>query len=319
MLASEVQTHDVEVRTALALAAATQCPVTIENVGGASGIGRRHLAWARAAAAVCGGTAQGALGMSTLEFEPGAVASGQHEVAIGVGRSAVELAWVVLPAALTAPGAVDVLVRGATHTVDAPGAGWLVRSLAPRLETLGRSVTAEVEQTGFAPGSGKLRLRVGAVGETAHGYKAAEGAVVLVAHLTAAVGEREAAQLAQAGFACRVIEAASSSPGNAIALDVLDGKRREVFTACGQRGVSGAELVETQLARACAWRESGADLSCESGDAWLVALALGGGGEYTVPGPSPNTARIAEIVEKFIDVEVSLRVDGSLTRIEVRP
>ena len=315
---------DVELRTALALSAATGAAVYLEAVGAATdraGVWRPHLSWAQAAASMCGAEVEAQLGGESLVFLPGPVTAGVKDLSIGLGHSAVEVALVALPAALVAPGVVELCVRGSTHAPGSGGPSWLQVALAPWIASLGRTLAVTEDAPGFPPAGGQLRICVSPVEPGARSAPATGmRAVVTVGHLPDEVAAREVELLrAHNIHDVQVRGVHSASPGNAVCVEVGTTCGCEVFEACGARGVSGATLVEAVWSQVDAWVASGAQVAPATADVLVVALALAGGGEFTASALSPDTERIAEITEKYVDVEVSMAKQGDRVTIRVRP
>lgn len=318
MLTIEVQ-NDTDVRTALSLAAATGTPTRLLGVGGAGGAVRRHLAWARAAAGICAAFVDAEIGGGEIAFRPRAVVTGEVQCAVGMGHSAIDLVRVILPAFLRRPGALSVHASGATHVPGSQGAGWLARSVIPRLAPYGGDLRVENDATGFAPaGGGRVRVEAGVAPAR---ESAVSRARVLLGHLPDAIGERETAALREAfpGLEVTVVSVPSRSPGNAIELELRDGARWEIFGACGRRGLSGTRLVEGLVDRASSWVASGAEVTSETAEALVPLLAVLGGGSFTVDRCSDRLVADARLAEKYLPVEVGLVAKDEMYALEVRP
>ena len=106
-------------RTSLALSCITGKRLRIEKIRAARrkpGLARQHLVCVRAACEISDGVCRGdALGSQVLDFQPGAVRSGDFHFDIGSAGSASLVVQTVLPALLLASEPSQVTVTGGTH------------------------------------------------------------------------------------------------------------------------------------------------------------------------------------------------------------
>jgi RNA 3'-terminal phosphate cyclase (ATP) len=99
------------------------------------------------------------------------------------------------------------------------------------------------------------------------------------------------------------------------------GNVTELFSALGEKGIS-AERVASGLARECkAFLKSTAPVGAYLSDQLMVPLALGEGGRYRTPSPlTLHAITNAEVIQKFLDVEITLiDMDDETSEITIQP
>ncbi|MEO0868633.1 MAG: RNA 3'-terminal phosphate cyclase [Cyanobacteria bacterium J06642_11] len=145
-------------RSALTLSMLTQQPFQIKNIRAKRsnpGLGQQHLTCIRAAAQVCGGTAQGAERRSTeLIFYPGQLQPGEHHIEIGTAGSTVLVAQTLLPALWDAGSPSRLRITGGTHNRNAPTADYFETVYLPAVKRLGIEATVTLVKHGFEPKGG---------------------------------------------------------------------------------------------------------------------------------------------------------------------
>lgn len=156
-------------RTALCLAALTRRDAEVVDVRAsrrAPGLRFEQLAEARAIAEVSRGRLEGdTTGSTTLRFSPGRAASGRYEVSLadphGEAGPVGPILQALVPILMSAPGASELVVRGATHGPEAPTATYLQTVFQPTARKFGFRGEVVTEKWGWAPhGVGAVRVSV---------------------------------------------------------------------------------------------------------------------------------------------------------------
>lgn len=322
-------------RTSLALAMLTGTPVTLDHIRAKRskpGLMRQHLTAVRAAAELCQARLEGdAIGSSRVVFEPGELCIKDYHFKIGTAGSTGLVLQTVLPALLGADAPVTITLEGGTHNPKAPSADFLQAVFAPLLGRIGPRLEVRCEAYGFYPaGGGRLvaeltplpvaqwqRLELLERGEA----RQRQG-IALVANLPGSIAKREIATMhEQMGWPaeCYAIRQESSAgPGNVVMARVDFEHVSELFTAFGEKGKHGDRVVGELVEEWRAYMASGAPVGEHLADQLLLPMALGKGGVFHCSPPSLHARTQAEIIEKFLEVEIGFeRVDGKIWRASV--
>jgi RNA 3'-terminal phosphate cyclase (ATP) len=309
-------------RSSLALSLVTGIPFRIEKIrAGRSkpGLLRQHLTAVNAAAQVSGADARGAsLGSRELTFVPGVIRPGDYRFAVGTAGSATLVLQTVLPALLGAGGPSQLTLEGGTHNPFAPPFDFLARAFLPLLERMGARVEAVIEHAGFYPAGGGL-FRVAIAPATAlrrldlreRGEVRRRSARALVSGLSLAIAHREL-KAVRKGLSwdadCLHAEEVKDAqgPGNICMLEIESAHVTEVFTGFGERGRPAEAVAAAAIDEARRYLASGAPVGVHLADQLLLPLALAGGGSFRTVAPSRHTTTNAEVLKKFLDVDVRL-------------
>ena len=308
-------------RTALALSLVTGTPFRIEKIRAGRkkpGLARQHLTAVQAAAKIGRARVTGAsLASMEITFIPGSITPDEYRFTVGTAGSTTLVLQTVLPALLTAAGPSSLTLEGGTHNPFAPPFDFLEKCFLPLLNRMGPRVVAVLNRPGFYPaGGGRFEVTVAPSGELARLDLCERGgirrrfAAALVAGLPRHIAEREIA-LVRRGMGLErsqveVVELpADRGPGNVVSIEIESERITEVFTGFGQRGVR-AEVVAQRTVEA-AQRYVAADVPVGEhlADQLLIPLALAGGGSFKTLPLTPHTRTNAEILQKFLDIEVS--------------
>ncbi len=308
-------------RTALTLSMITGQPFRISNIRAnrpKPGLMRQHLASVKAAVAVCGARAEGdALGSTSLEFVPGQVKPGTYEFSIGTAGSATLVLQTVVPALLYAAGPSVVHVSGGTHNPKAPPAEFLQRAYGRAMADMGAQLEFHLGRAGFYPaGGGAVRATVQPLqgwrkldlvqrGERREAY-----AESLVAAVPAGVASRELDCVAKAmGWSDEQLHFKPLpndwGPGNALLLTLDNEHVTEVFAAFGEKARRAEEVARDAVAQARRYLASGAAVSEHLADQLLLPMALAGGGSFTMDVVSQHTLTNAEVIARFLPVNIA--------------
>jgi RNA 3'-terminal phosphate cyclase (ATP) len=325
------------IRTSCALSLITGRPFRVENVRARRekpGLQRQHLTAVLAAAEVGRAEVRGAqVGSREFTFVPGEITSGDYVFSIGTAGSTTLVLQTLLPPLMIAQGPSMLTLEGGTHNKHAPPFEFLERTFLPLVNRMGPKVEINLERYGFyPPGGGRLSVLVEPVRALKRldieerGEIRAERARALVVKLPPAIAERELMVIAERmGWSREQLRVETSnnalSPGNVLTIEIESEPLTEVITGMGERGVRAETVAERAVEEAQKYLMSGAPVGCHLADQLLIPLALaGGGGSYTTGPLSLHTTTNIQIIQQFLDVEISTaQVSEQLWKIEVRP
>ena len=322
------------IRTSCALSLITGRPFRVEQVRARRekpGLQRQHLTAVLAAAEIGRAEVRGAeVGAREFAFIPGEVSPGDYVFRIGTAGSTTLVLQTVLPPLMIAKGPSRLSLEGGTHNVHAPPFEFLEKTFLPLVKRLGPRVTLNLERYGFyPPGGGRFnvsiepesvlqRLDLNERGETV-----AEVARALVVKLPPSIGERELAVIREKmGWSDDQLRVETSnnalSPGNVLTIEIESEHLTEVITGMGERGVRAETVAERAVEEAQQYMANGAPVGAHLADQLLIPLALAGAGSYTTGPLSLHTTTNIQVIQKFLDVEISTTQVGEQTwKIEV--
>jgi RNA 3'-terminal phosphate cyclase (ATP) len=314
-------------RTSLALALVTGRAFRIEKIRAGRqkpGLMRQHLTAVGAAAEIGQAEVQGAaIGSPELTFTPGTVKPGSYHFAVGTAGSATLVLQTVLPALMLAGEPSELLLEGGTHNPLAPPFEFLARAFLPLLERMGPRVTATLERPGFFPaGGGRIAVTIEPVKAIKplelleRGEIRERRARAAVAQISGRVAERELKVVADMlgwGSECLCVEQVQGSqgPGNVLTLELASEHVTEVFTGFGQRGVLAEKVAEDVVREVREYLAApGVPVGRHLADQLLIPLSLAGGGSFRTLPPTRHTMTNAEIVKKFLNVDIRVQEIG---------
>lgn len=310
-------------RTSLALAIITNQPLRIERIRAKRdkpGLRRQHLVAVRAAADISGGKLTGdEIGSRELEFHPQAARPGRYHFDIGsAGSTTLVLQTILLPL-LLAEGHSTIELTGGTHNPFAPPADFLQQAFLPLLNRMGAKVSFDVERFGFYPaGGGRVRAEIASTGSLTPLRLVDRGEIrrrlcrAIVANLPEHIGRRELATVAAAldwpeeCLELRKDEGCFVGKGNVVNLEIESEHVTEVFTGFGRRGVAAEKVAGEAAAEAKRYLDAGVPVGEHLADQLLLPLALAGGGEYVTLPPSSHLKTNADIIRRFLNVQIGM-------------
>jgi RNA 3'-terminal phosphate cyclase (ATP) len=319
------------VRSSLALALVTGQPLTVTNVRAGRrqpGLMRQHLAALDAAAQVGRAEVRGAaVGSTCFEFQPHEVVAGDHEFRVGSAGSATLVLQTVLPALLLAKAPSALTLEGGTHNPWAPPFDFLAKALLPLVRRMGPQVEVILERPGFYPAGGGRFSAAIRPSEALSGFELLDrGEVVarkvraITARLPTHIAERECQQIArQTGWdwSCFHVEEARDArgPGNVVMIELECERVTEVFTGFGQRGVRAEEVADGAVRAALAYLRADVPVGPHLADQLMLPLGVsahtgGGGGAFRTTPLSRHSTTHADILRRFLDVDVSVESEG---------
>jgi RNA 3'-terminal phosphate cyclase (ATP) len=297
-------------------------PFTIENIRGKRkkpGLLRQHLTAVRAASAIGGTAVEGAgVGMTELQFAPGAIKPGDYEFSVGTAGSATLVLQAVLPALILAKENSTLRLKGGTHNPWAPPFGFLKESFLPIVKRMGPAVDAQLISPGFYPaGGGELVVAIQPSNELKYldlverGEAVNTRVVAQVANLSANIARKEARVIAKklelTNESIEIEEMENSiGPGNVVSVFVESDQVTEVITGFGEKGVSAEKVGKRAANDVASYLESGAAVGRYLADQLLIPMALGGGGRFTTVKPTEHTATNIDVIKRFLNVEIEM-------------
>lgn len=313
-------------RTALSLSICTGTPFRIVNIRAkrkTPGLMRQHLTAVQAAADICGAQVEGGrAGSQTLRFAPGPVRGGDYRFAIGTAGSCTLVFQTILPALLRADAPSRVELHGGTHNPLAPPFHFLERAFLPMLRRMGADVSLELKRCGFYPAGGGefvahinpaplAPLTLDEPGPRRRAY-AESFIAALPLHIARreleVVGKRMGwpeEQLFLRGLSN------DQGPGNALLITLEQENVTEVFVGFGEKGVTAEAVAERTAKEALRYLASGAAVGPYLADQLLLPLALAGGGSFTASALSRHTVTNAEVIRRFLAIDIRMEDLGN--------
>ncbi len=321
-------------RSALSLSLLTGRPFVIEKIraGRAKpGLLRQHLTAVNAAQAIGDAQVEGAsMGSLNLQFTPRAVLHGDRTFSIGTAGSVVLVLQTVLPPLLVKPGKSQLVIEGGTHNPLAPPWPFLEEVFLPILVNMGAKVKGRMERAGFMPaGGGRVHLEIEGVPALRplelleRGALSARSARAIVSNLSRSIAERElkelAARLGLSPGELRAEVLPSSGPGNALCLELVFERGRELITAIGEKSLASEAVAAQVAAEAARFLAAVVPVGEHLADQLLLPLAIAGGGSFRTLAPTPHARTNASVIERFLPVSVAFEDRGAgAWQVEVR-
>lgn len=321
-------------RTCLALSLVTGKPFRIRNIRSGRkkpGLMRQHLTALKAATKIGSARVEGAeLHSTAFTFSPGRVRPGEYRFDIGTAGSCTLVLQTVLPALMIADGASKLILKGGTHNEFAPPFDFLARTFLPIIQRMGPDVKASLDRHGFYPaGGGRFSVTIHPVGALrrvdlmARGKIVRRAATAVVARLPRHIAERElkvvGKRLAWNTDSLRVEEVQNSrGPGNVLMVEVESECLTEVFTGFGKRGVTAEKVSARTVKSVVEYLAHDAPVGRHLADQLLIPMALAGGGRFRTLAPTLHTRTNAEIIQRFLDIDISIKeVESGAWEVEV--
>jgi RNA 3'-terminal phosphate cyclase (ATP) len=322
-------------RTSLTLACITGKNLHIENIRAARrnpGLARQHLSCVQAACEICNGQCRGAtLSSQVLDFQPGAIRSGDFSFDIGSAGSASLVIQTILPALFLADGPSTVAVTGGTHNPWAPPFDFLRETFLPAIASAGFAADCTLVKHGFFPaGGGRIAFDIRPWRKDAgRGIDFCEQprnmqihARIYTAKLPSHIAERQRILLLQGNLKIENIEHVevtdSDGPGNCVMLR-LCGDRTTVFTAFGQKGKPSDKVVGEVTSLAEDFIRSGSAVDRFLADQLLIYMAVLKSGTYTTNDLSTHLSTNIETIKKFLPVNFETENQDRIYRISCVP
>lgn len=277
------------VRTALALSALTGEPFHMSAIRAGRpdpGLKPQHLAGVRLMQTLCSAEVTGdALGSQDLEFIPGPLRGGVHDIDVGTAGSLTLMMQTVLPALVPSDLDTDVTLRGGTDVKWSPPIDHYQQVLLPLLRRMGARVELTVERRGCYPqGGGCVRLKIqgGALRPLrlrTRGELLRVSGTAFAQNLPGAVADRIADSVSLEIPGAEVRREVGSGPSTGAGVTLSAEYEHAVlgWNALGARGVS-SEKVGREAARGLLEEmKAGGTVDARTADQLLPFLALADG------------------------------------------
>jgi RNA 3'-terminal phosphate cyclase (ATP) len=280
------------------------------------GLRNQHLACVRAAKTVSHADSTGDfIGSDDLVFCPGDIACGDFAFDVGSAGSSTLVLQTILPALIQSSGRSDVEIKGGTHNTFAPPEHFFSRVFCPLLGRIGFAVDCTLGRYGFYPAGGGI-IRAGIMRESQtkplvlcdRGRLLSAHVRAIVSNLNEEIAKSESDAVAR-GLGLKNLQihtesVESNGPGNVVMIELCHENVTEVFTGFGERGkhrdrVSGEAILEARE-----YISSGAPVGKHLADQLLIPLAIAKGGSFITLTPTLHTRTNAEIIKRFLDVEI---------------
>lgn len=321
-------------RSALALSLITGRTFRLVNIRAnrpKPGLAAQHLACVRAAAMIGGAQYKGgAIGSSTLVFEPGRVKSGNYSFAIGTaGATGLVLHTVALPLALSGTSTSRVTITGGTHVAHSPSFHFNQTTWSGYWKHVGLGITLEMIRPGFYPrGGGEIMATIEPCATlrgltltsspeitTAGGFAAVTG---LPDSIAREMARRLKHRMAMAGIDSHIVEenwseGRGSGPGAVCGVVFRQQTVPAVFVGLGERGKPGGVVADEAADEALRFRENGGVVDPHSADQLVLTLAFAKqASEFRTSEVTRHLLTNIETIRRFVDVEI--RCEGSVGR-----
>ncbi|CAB1057366.1 RNA 3'-terminal phosphate cyclase (EC [Olavius sp. associated proteobacterium Delta 1] len=318
-------------RTSLALSLVTGKPFSIRNIRAGRkkpGLMRQHLTAVNAAAEIGLAAIEGnRIGSQAFTFEPETIKPGNFHFAIGSAGSCTLVFQTILPALLIAGEPTEIILEGGTHNPFAPPFDFLEKAFLPVINRMGPRVDAVLEKPGFYPaGGGRFRVSVNPADLNRfdlleRGNIINKTARACVANLPVNIANRELEviheKLEWDRELLKAVEVENSQgPGNILTVEVESDNITEVFTGFGEKGVSAEKVARRAVKSVQEYLAFNVPMGRYLADQLLIPMALAGGGKFRTFSPTKHTTTNAEIIKKFIDVEIEMN-ECSLNQWEI--
>jgi RNA 3'-terminal phosphate cyclase (ATP) len=272
---------------------------------------------------VCGAETEGAsVGSQTLGFAPKAIKGGDYKFAIGTAGSCTLVLQTLMPALLFANTPSTVQVNGGTHNPMAPPAQFLQRAYCRAMADMGATIDIQLKRFGFYPaGGGEVVAHITPCAQLnpfewiSRGERKAAYAESFIAGVPLSVAKRELECIAsgmgwdESQLRVRGLPG-EQGPGNALLLTLEYEHVTEVFTGFGEKSVRAETVARQTLQQARRYIASNAAIGEYLADQLMLPLALAGGGRFTAECISMHARTNAEVIERFLPVQVRFENEG---------
>lgn len=322
-------------RTSLSLSMITGQPFRLVNIrAGRSkpGLLRQHLVAVQSAAVISTAQVSGAeLGATMLEFTPSVIRGGSHQFAIGSAGSCTLVLQTLIPALLYASQPSTISITGGTHNSMAPPAQFLQHAYGRVLADMGVEMSLELKRYGFYPaGGGEIITHVNPCAQlkqvslTERGERRQGNAESFIAGVPADVAKRELEFVGQGmGWDASQLQIRGLShdqgPGNVLLLKLEHEHVTEIFCGFGEKTVRAETVARNVVHDVRDYIASGAAIGEHLADQLLLPFALAGGGQFTCNKVSQHTRTNADVIARFLPVNVEFDQQDKRYLCTIRP
>ncbi len=308
-------------RTSLALSLITGKPFSIHSIRAGRkkpGLMRQHLTAVNAAVEIGRAAIEGnRIGSQAFTFEPKSIEAGNFHFAIGSAGSCTLVFQTILPALLIADKPSEIILEGGTHNPFAPPFDFLEKAFLSIINRMGPRINAALEKPGFYPaGGGRFRVSINPAGLNRidlleRGNIINKTARAAVANLPVNIANRELKVIREKlewdKKRLSAVEVENSQgPGNILTVEIESENVTEVFTGFGEKGVSAEKVANRTVRSVQEYLAVNVPVGRYLADQLLIPMALAGGGKFRTLSPTKHTITNAEIIKKFINVEIAI-------------
>jgi RNA 3'-terminal phosphate cyclase (ATP) len=308
-------------RTSLSLSLVTGKPFSIHNIRAGRkkpGLMRQHLTAVNAAAEIGQAVIEGnRIGSQAFTFKPEMVKPGNYHFAIGSAGSCTLVFQTILPALLMAGEPSEIILEGGTHNPFAPPFDFLEKAFLPVISQMGPKFDAVLEKPGFYPaGGGRFKVSINPavlnrIDLIRRGNIIHKSARASVANLPVKIANRELKIIHEMlEWGKEMLNAVNvenaQGPGNILTIEIESENISEVFTGFGEKGVSAEKVAKRAVKAVQEYLALNVPVGRYLADQLLIPMALAGGGKFRTLSPTQHTTTNAEIIKKFIDVEIAI-------------
>ena len=115
-----------------------------------------------------------------------------------------------------------------------------------------------------------------------------------------------------------VVLANDVAPGNALTLTVQSSEVTEVFSRCGQKGVTAENVASAAIDEAREYLASSAAVGIHLADQLLLPMALAGGGSFTTVAVTEHFRSHAAVIETFLERRVTTPAQEGCVGVTIR-
>jgi RNA 3'-terminal phosphate cyclase (ATP) len=318
------------VRTAVALSAVTGKSVEIKNIRKnrpKPGLKAQHMKAIESDAAICKGKVDGCkLQSKHLRFIPGKIISGSYNIDIGTAGSIPLLLQCIMPAAMHAPGTVELWIMGGTDVSWSPSIDYLRHVTLGALSIMGYSCEIRIIRRGYYPrGDGCVKAIInpselrGMIFER-NSVPNVEG-ISHSSNLPPHVAERQAIAaeetLRRQGFDSKISLEVNNYSSTGSGITLWSGLAGGI--ALGKPGIRAEKVGRNAAEAILVELKSGAGVDIYLADQLIPYLALAGSGSFTTRLITPHTRTNIWVTEQFLPVKFRIEETGTgLSRVSVQ-
>ncbi len=328
------------VRSSLALSLLTGKSFRIFNLRAGRkkpGLKLQHLTAVNAAAEIGNANVFGnVLQSQEISFEPGEVSSGNYRFQIATAGSMTLVFQTLLPPLMMAEGNSNIKLVGGTHNSMAPTFDFLQRSYLPIVNQMGPFVETHLVKHGFYPaGGGEFNATISPTGDMT-GIKILERGKLrcrkvraVVSSLPLNIAARETARVIRKLNWDKVeIEHIQASqpvgPGNVLMAELEYENLTTSFTSFGQRGVTSEKVADGMVREIRNYLKHEAPVGEHLADQLMLPMAVAANhskvsSQFRTGPPSQHSLTHAGIIQRFLNVSVTVEEDGDAWLIKVDP
>ncbi len=305
-------------RTALALSMLTGIPFELTNIRAGRkkpGLMRQHLVCVQASQRISNATVEGAeLHSQKLYFQPQHIQAGHYDFQIGSAGSTILVLQTLLPALMMQEQASQISIHGGTHNPMAPTADFIEHCFLPTIQRLGIQIDFKCERAGFFPiGAGQINATIHPWTKQTKYTALDKGQLIDINGFAAAlnipsdIADRELEVLHNKLELNnrKALNFKGISQGNTAFVVLNYEHHQQVFSALGETKKSEEKVAHDLAKEVKAYLATDVIADEYLADQILLPMALGKGGEFTAQIISEHTRTQANMIQKFIDCEIT--------------